>query len=76
VRLAVRYSLLTPGELVTLRVELRLALVDALLDLRHLKPAGLDLLLDLRPQRHSLLTGLDLRLAPHRLGLALGVGEQ
>ena len=51
VRLPVGDSLFAPRELLGLRIELGLALVDALLDLRHLHAAGLDLALDLRAQR-------------------------
>ena len=75
VRLAVGDPLLAARELLALRVELRLALVHALLDLRHLQAAVLDLRLDLGAERDRLLACLDLRLAPRRLGLALGVGE-
>ena len=76
VRLAVGDTLLAPVELAPLCVELRLALVDALLDLRHLHAAVLNLALDLGAQEHGLLAGFDLRLAAGGLGLALGVGEQ
>src|SRR5262249_47496520 len=76
VRLAVDDTLLAALELLALRVDLGLALVYALFDLRHLEAAVLDLGLDLRPERHSLLTRLDLCLAPGRLRLAFGFGEE
>ena len=62
-------------ELLALRVELGLALVDTLLDLRHLQAAVLDLGLDLGAESDRLLARLDLGLAPGRLGFTLGVGE-
>ena len=75
VDLAIRDPLLPPVELLALGVELGLALVDALLDLRHLEAARLDLGLDLGPQGNGELAALDLCLTPGRLGLAVGVGE-
>ena len=49
---------------------------DALLDLRDLDAAVLDLALDLAAERDGLLARLDLRLAPDRLGVALCVREK
>ena len=74
-RLTVRNALLASRELLALGVELRLALVDPLLDLRHLQAAVLDFGLDLGAECDRLLPCLDLRLAPRRLGFTLGVGE-
>ena len=47
-------------------------LPDPLVDLRRLGAAALDLVLDLGPERDGELAPFDLRLAPDRLGLALG----
>ena len=76
VRLTVRDTLLTPRELLSLGVELRLALLRARLGLGHLNAVLLHLAVDLGPQQHGLLAGLDQRLPTRRLGLALGVREQ
>ena len=75
VRLAVGDPLLAARQLLALRVELGLALVDTFLDLRHLQPAVLDLGLDLGAESDRLLARLDLGLAAGRLGLTVGVGE-
>ncbi len=75
-RLAVGDPLLATCQLLLLRLDLRVALVHPLLDLRHLQAAVLDLGLDLGPQCHGLLPRLDLGLAPERLGLALCVAQE
>ena len=73
--LAVTEPLLAPIELRELRIRLGLLLEDALLDLHDLQAPVLHLGLDLAPKLNRLLAGVDLRLAPDRLGLTLGVGE-
>ena len=73
VRLSVGETLVAARELGQLRLDLLLLREDALLDLEDLvAPVG-ELRVDLRPQLDGLLAGLDLRLSPHRFGLALGV---
>jgi hypothetical protein len=75
-RLTVGESLVSPGELDELPLYLRFLREDALLDLEHLGPAVDELRIDVGTQLHGLLACLDLRLAPHRLGLALRVVDQ
>ena len=75
VRLAIAESLLPALELEQTCVDVELLLEDALLDLGDLDPAILYLALDLAPERDRLLARVDLRLAPERFGLALGVGH-
>ena len=68
---AVAQPLLAPLELEQPRIDVELLLEDALLDLRDLDAAVLDLALDLAAERDGLLARLDLRLAPDRLGVPL-----
>jgi hypothetical protein len=76
VRLAVGESLVLAGELDELSLDVFLLRDHALLDL-HDRLASVDeLRVDLRPQVDGLLARLDLRLAPDRLRLALGVLDQ
>ena len=76
VRLAVGEPLVLAAELEQLPLDLLLLREHALLDLQdRLAPVG-ELLVDLGPERHGLLARLDLRLAPHGLGLALGVLDE
>ena len=74
--LAVADPLLAPRELGELRVDLRLLLEHALLDLHDLRRGGPAPRPRSRSGADGLLAGLDLRLAAERLGLALGVGEE
>src|SRR6185503_16898973 len=74
--LAVADALLPPRDLDGLLLELALALRDPLLDLRDLDPAILNLAVDLRPKLHRELSGLDLRLPPDGLRLAVRVGDR
>ena len=73
VRLAVGQTLLAPGELGQLPLDLLLRREHALLDLGDSRPALGQLALDLGAEPDRLLAGLDLRLAANRLGLALGL---
>ena len=73
---AIAQPLLAPLELCEPRIDLEVLLEDALLDLRDLDAAVLNLALDLAAERDGLLAGLDLRLAPDRLGVPLCVREK
>jgi hypothetical protein len=76
VRLAIAETLLATFEIEQSRIEVELLLEDALLHLRDLDAAILDLALDLAAQCDRLLTCIDLCFAPERLGLTLGVPEE
>jgi hypothetical protein len=76
VGLPVREALLPPNELGQLPVDLLFLREDALLDLDDPRPVICDLLVDLGAQLHGFLARGDLRLAPQRVGLALGVFDQ
>ena len=76
VNLAIAEPLLLALDLGEPRVDLELLGEHALLDLRDLDAPILHLALDLASQRDGLLARVDLSLAPHGLGLALGIGEQ
>src|SRR4051794_22294393 len=74
--LAVCESLLAPGELRQLPVDLLFLGEDALLDLHHTCSMLGDFAVDLRTQRHGLLAGADLGLSPEGLRLSLRVLEE
>jgi hypothetical protein len=76
VHLAVADALLAPGQLDELLLELGLTLCDPLLDLCDLDAPILDLALGLGTEPDGELTGVDLGLAPNRLGLALRIGDE
>jgi hypothetical protein len=76
VNLAIRDTLLAPLELGHLLVGFLLALQQPFLELHNLRSAIADLRLDVAAEPDGILARLDLRLAPHRLGLSLGVAEQ
>jgi hypothetical protein len=73
--LPVAHALLAPRDLDELALDLRLALCDPLLDLRDLDPSVLHLALDLGANPDGELARLHLGLAPDRLGLPLGIGD-
>ena len=75
VHLAVADPLLATGHLEDLVVDLRLALRDALLDLRDLDAPVLHLAFGVGPEPHGELARLDLCLATDGLRLALGVRD-
>ena len=74
--LAVADTLLPPGHLDQLLVELRLPLRDALLDLRHLDTPVADLALHVGAQLDGVFARLHEGLAPDRLRLALGIRDE
>ncbi len=76
VHLAVAETLLLALDLDEASVRLQVLLEHSLLDLRDLDTTILDLGLDLAPQLHRLLAGLDLRLAPHGIRFTSRLAEQ
>ena len=76
VNLAIPEPLFLAFELDEPGVDLQLLGQHPFLDLRNLDTPVLNLAFDLAAQRDCLLARVDLRLASHRFGLALGVGEQ
>src|SRR5207249_952361 len=75
VHLAIAETLLAPGELAELGVDLLFLLEHALLDLDDLDATILHLGLDLGAELDRLLPGRHLRLPPDRLGFPLRVAE-
>src|SRR5206468_7851302 len=75
-RLSIRHALLPAGELRQLPVDLLFLREHALLDLDDLGAPVAYLALDVGAELDGLLAGLDLRLAPHRLGVSAGFREE
>jgi len=76
VRLAVGQPLLSARHLGQLSLDLLLGRQHAFLDLRHPRTSLRELTLDLSAKTNRLLSGLDLRLAPDRLGVVLRLGQE
>ena len=76
VGLAVGDALLAPLELGQPALELLFARVCSLFGLDHARAVAVQLTLDLGAQPHGVFPGGDLRFAPSRLGVALGLIEQ